>query len=259
MTVRDYIARIKRRFSGHTSSAEIPPDTIVYAVGDVHGRADLLTRLLDMIEQDVTETAYERRLLVFLGDYIDRGWQSREVLDILGSSLPTEFETVLLRGNHEEALLTFMEDPGFLETWRQFGGLETLHSYGLKDLNFKPDRDYAQRIHSEFLAAFPEPHKDILTRLPTYFELGGYFFAHAGVKPGVALDQQSEHDLCWIRDEFLNSRMNFGKRVVHGHCPEETPQVRQNRIGIDTGAYITGVLTAVVLEGSNVRFLQTAE
>jgi len=259
MVVESYISRLKRRLSGSNSPFETPEGTLVYAIGDIHGRLDLLQNLIEQISRDADRSVAPRKLLIFLGDYVDRGWQSKEVLDLLSNLDLDGFETVFLKGNHEEALLSFLNDPAFLETWRQFGGLETLHSYGLKDLKFRDDADYQSSVHREFAAAFPARHLAFLEGLPTSYTLDGYFFVHAGVKPGVALDQQNDHDLCWIRNEFLDSHTNFGKRVVHGHCPEETPQVRKNRIGIDTGAYITGVLTAAVLEGADVRFLQTAD
>jgi len=259
MVVESYIARLKRRLNGSRNPFETPEGTLVYAVGDIHGRLDLLQNLIEQISRDAESSTALRKILVFLGDYVDRGWQSKEVLDLLCNLNPDGFETLFLKGNHEEALLSFLNDPAFLDTWRQFGGLETLHSYGLKDLNFRDDADYLSSVHREFVATLPAQHLAFLKNLPTSHMLGDYFFAHAGVKPGVALDKQKDQDLCWIRDEFLDSRANYGKRVVHGHCPEETPQVRTNRIGVDTGAYITGVLTAAVLEGADVRFLQTSE
>jgi Calcineurin-like phosphoesterase len=253
----ELLSKLKDRLTRSARLAAIPVGTIVYAIGDVHGRDDLLEDLLDQIVFHAQSTPAEHRVLVFLGDYVDRGWQSREVLERLASFNLDGFEAVFLKGNHEEALLSFLDDPHFLENWRQYGGLETLHAYGLKDLNFRADEDYLRNVHSEFVTALPAHHRAFLLGLPTKYELGGYLFVHAGVRPGVPLEMQQEHDLRWIRDEFLNSQQDFGKRIVHGHCPEEEPQVRPNRIGIDTGAYITGVLTAAVLTGTNVSFLQT--
>lgn len=253
----ELLSKLRDRLSRTARLTAIPTGTVVYAIGDVHGRDDLLEDLLNQIVSHAQTTLAEHRVLVFLGDYVDRGWQSREVLERLSSFNLDGFEAVFLKGNHEEALLSFLEDPHFLENWRQYGGLETLHAYGLKDLNFRPDEGYLRDVHAAFVGALPEHHRSFLRNLPSRYELGGYLFVHAGVRPGVPLDEQNEHDLRWIRDEFLDSQADFGKRVVHGHCPEEEPQVRPNRIGIDTGAYITGVLTAAVLEGSNVAFLQT--
>lgn len=251
------VSKLKARFDRSARQAAMPDRTIAYAIGDIHGRADLLEDLLSRITSHADSSAAERRVIIFLGDYVDRGWQSKEVLERLSSLNLDGFETVFLKGNHEEALLSFLADPQFLESWRQYGGLETLHAYGLKDLNFRADEDYLKQVHSSFVESFPQEHRSFLEQLPSSHELGGYLFVHAGVRPGVPLDQQEERDLRWIRDEFLESRMNFGKRVVHGHCPEEEPQIRPNRIGIDTGAYITGVLTAAVLQGTDISFLHT--
>jgi len=253
----NFLLKLRGLLVSPSDTAAIPEGTVVYAIGDVHGRDDLLEGLLNQIVLHAQTAAAERSILVFLGDYVDRGWQSREVLERLSSFSLDGFEAVFLKGNHEEALLSFLDDPHFLENWRQYGGLETLHAYGLKDLNFRADEGYLRDVHAAFTDALPKHHRSFLQGLPSRYELGGYLFVHAGVRPDVPLDEQNEHDLLWIRDEFLDSQANFGKRVVHGHCPEEEPQVRPNRIGVDTGAYITGVLTSVVLEGTNVAFLQT--
>lgn len=253
----ELFSKLKDRLSRSARLAAIPDDTIVYAIGDVHGRDELLEDLLNQIVSHAQSSSAEHPVLVFLGDYVDRGWQSREVLERLSRFDLEGFEAVFLKGNHEEALLSFLDDPHFLESWRQYGGLETLHAYGLKDLNFRADEGYLRDVHAAFCDALPTHHRSFLQGLPSRFELGGYLFVHAGVRPGVPLDEQNEHDLRWIRNEFLESQSDFGKRVVHGHCPEEEPQVRANRIGVDTGAYITGVLTAAVLQGTEVAFLQT--
>ncbi len=252
------VSKLRERLSRGGQRAATPEGTIVYAIGDIHGRDDLLEDLLGQITDHAAHHPADKRVIVFLGDYVDRGWQSRQVLNRLSKLEMPDFDTVFLKGNHEEALLSFLEDPYILDSWRQYGGLETLHAYGLKDLNFRADEDYLREVHCSFVEAFPQQHRSFLEGLPSSYELGGYLFAHAGVRPGVPLEQQEERDLRWIRDEFLESHIDFGKRVVHGHCPEEEPQVRPNRIGIDTGAYITGVLTAAVLDGTGVSFLKTA-
>ncbi len=251
------VSKLRARFGHSSGQSKIPDGTIAYAIGDIHGRADLLEDLLSQIVSHSQGAPATRRVIVFLGDYVDRGWQSNAVLERLSNLRLDGFETVFLKGNHEEALLSFLNDPHFLDSWRQYGGLETLHAYGLKDLNFRADDDYLKEVHTSFVKTFPRNQMTFLEGLPSSYELGDYLFVHAGVRPGVSLDQQNERDLRWIRDEFLESRVDFGKRVVHGHCPEEEPQVRPNRIGVDTGAYITGVLTAVVLHSTSVSFLHT--
>tara|TARA_R100000656_G_C3947787_1_gene127847 strand:+ start:345 stop:1112 length:768 start_codon:yes stop_codon:yes gene_type:complete len=252
-----FVATLKKKWGFSKTVATLPAGMRIYAIGDIHGRADLLEDLLTQISRDAANGTVDDMRLIFLGDYVDRGWESRAVLERLTTLSLPPLKTVFLMGNHEEAFLNFLADPQFLDNWRQYGGLETLHSYGLKDLTFRAETSYLQQVHAEFQNALPAAHLTFLKALPLSYEAGDYFFAHAGVRPGIPLAEQSPRDLCWIREEFLTSKVDFGKRIVHGHCPEEEPQVRENRIGIDTGAYITGRLTAVVLEGTDVRFLQT--
>ena len=233
-------------------SGRVPEGRFVVAVGDVHGRLDLLERLWPKIEAAARVSASRDRILIFLGDYVDRGLQSRQVVDRLLAGFPG-FETVFLKGNHDQTLLQFLDDPRLGEVWRNFGGLETLRSYGVQH---QPGGDWAQ-TRAEFAARISQPHLVFFESLVLYHMIGDYLFVHAGVKPGLALEHQNERDLLWIREEFLNSAMSFGRIVVHGHTPVRQPVVRANRIGIDTGAYMTGVLTALVLEESSQRFLST--
>jgi Calcineurin-like phosphoesterase len=224
----------------------------IYAIGDIHGRLDLLNRAIAAIRRDVQKHG-PAALTVTLGDYIDRGPQSCGVLDrLIENPFPTSY--VALKGNHETMLEAFLADPTTGPYWRQQGGLETLHSYGihlrgLTDANFAKARD-------QLRVALPVAHVDFLSALKMSLSRGKYFFCHAGVRPGVPLDRQSEDDLLWIRDEFLGSDMDFGKIVVHGHTPVPKPEVLPNRIGIDTGAFATGRLTCVALSGGAPRFLQ---
>lgn len=235
------------------------PDSMrIYAIGDIHGRDDLLDLLLRRIERDAVPAGNDvRNVLIFLGDYVDRGLQSRQVLDRLAAGTLPGFETIYLKGNHEAALLEFLRDAKFGRTWKYYGGLETLHSYGVEDLTLSDDPADFERARDHLERVLPERHKRFLQSLSISAQLGGYFFVHAGVRPGVPLSRQQEEDMLWIRDEFLESRASFGKVIVHGHTPSEEANVRMNRIGIDTGAYMTGVLTALVLEGTSQRLLQT--
>jgi serine/threonine protein phosphatase 1 len=239
------VGRLRAAFGGRTEAAGLPEGLRIYAVGDIHGRDDLLAELLDRIEQDACGAPFDRNILIFLGDYVDRGLQSKQVLDRLTGAGPAGFERVFLKGNHEQALLQFLSDAAFGKTWKYYGGLETLHSYGITELTLSDDPADFERARERFDAALPHAHR--------------YFFAHAGVRPGVALHRQIEEDLLWIREDFLESSSRYGKVVVHGHTPREEVVVRPNRIGIDTGAYMTGVLTALVLEGEGKRFLQTGD
>lgn len=251
--------RIRSSFAGPSGEAGLPEGLRIYAVGDIHGRDDLLAELHERILADAASAPSATNILIYLGDYIDRGLQSRQVLDRLtGGRLPG-FEHVFLKGNHELAMLQFLGDAAFGKTWKYYGGLETLHSYGVQELTRTDDPAAFERAREHLLDRLPEAHRHFLETLEISREFGGYFFAHAGVRPGIALHRQIEEDLLWIREEFLQSGASFGKIVVHGHTPNEEVVIRPNRIGIDTGAYMTGVLTALVLEGQGRRFIQTGE
>jgi serine/threonine protein phosphatase 1 len=251
--VKPFLDRLLGR-APEKSRQGLPEGARLYAVGDIHGRLDCLDALLEKIEADA-RSAPAKLLLVFVGDYVDRGPQSKGVVERVMEARDG-FEIHRLRGNHDEAVLQFLADPGFFPVWRSFGGLETLLSYGVRPPRLESPEGF-NAMRADFRAALPPSHLAFFAGLEPSFTFGGYFFAHAGGKPGVALDRQDIQDLMWIRDEFLASDAAFGKIVVHGHTPSERPIVRANRIGIDTGAYATGVLTAVVLEGINCRFLSS--
>jgi serine/threonine protein phosphatase 1 len=228
----------------------IAPERI-YAIGDIHGRLDLLERAIAAIRRDVEEHG-PAALTVTVGDYVDRGLQSRGVLDrLIKNPFPTPY--VAIKGNHESMLEAFLADPATGPYWRQQGGLQTLQSYGIRLRGFMV-ANFAE-ARDQLRAALPGAHVDFLRSLKTSLSRGNYFFCHAGVRPGVPLERQSEDDLLWIRDAFLSSDTNFGKIVVHGHTPVAEPEVLPNRIGIDTGAFATGRLTCVALSGGAPRFL----
>jgi serine/threonine protein phosphatase 1 len=157
---------------------------------------------------------------------------------------------VCLRGNHEAYMLEVLRDPGKLDDWRQFGGLQTLMSYGVQP-SLNPDAVEQIELIGLLNAAIPAHHLSFLRALKPSFVCGDFFFVHAGVRPGIPLDEQQESDLLWIRNEFLDSDENFGKFIVHGHTPVRVPDVRPNRINIDTGAYATGNLTLLRIEGNS--------
>jgi serine/threonine protein phosphatase 1 len=235
----------------------LPEGQLLYAVGDIHGRLDLLEVLLEQIDADAREREAARRTLVFLGDYVDRGPDSRRVVKKLIGDLPQGFETHFLKGNHEAILLDFLEDPWCLDHWLMNGGDATLRSYGidtqrLTRLNAPPDL-----WRQAFAEALPEAHVRFFKSLKLSVSFGDYLFVHAGVRPGVPLSVQTEADLIWIRSPFLNHADPFGKIVVHGHTPGQEPETRPNRIGIDTGAVFTGRLTALRLQNGSREFLQT--
>ncbi len=236
----------------------VPDGVRVYAIGDIHGRADLLSRLHEMIEDDAAKAETSiAPIIVYLGDYIDRGMQSYEVLDMVISGPPRGFKAVHLKGNHEAMLLEFLEDATYGLTWRDNGGLPTLHSYGVAQETLAIHPMAYNEASSTLANAIPSVHLNFLKTLELSETVGDYFFTHAGIRPGIPFHEQTEEDLLWIRDPFLKSTEDFGKIVVHGHTPDKQVQVRSNRIGIDTGAFMTDILTCLVVEGTERRFLQT--
>jgi diadenosine tetraphosphatase ApaH/serine/threonine PP2A family protein phosphatase len=244
---------LNRLLSKERRVPKIPEGMCVYAVGDIHGRMDLLVKVLAQIRTHAA-TVGKKNCIVFLGDYVDRGPQSKDVIEHLGHLAWTGWEMVYLRGNHDQAILDFLEDPSFYRAWREFGAAETLLSYGVRPPRFDDDEAFAE-ARNDFAAKCPPEHLQFLNTLEYYRVVGDYMFVHAGVRPGIALDRQSPQDLMWIREEFLLSDRQLDKVIVHGHTPTERPIRRSNRIGVDTGAYATGRLTSVVLTGEDCSFL----
>ena len=209
--------------------------------------------MFEAIDHHIARVRPHRPIHVFLGDYIDRGPASRQVIDML-IDRGRRYETAFLKGNHEEMLLELLQDPGILRdpgifsTFKQYGGLQTLLSYGLVP-SVNPDPDEQQALIKELADKIPDLHRRFFKNLKTAFYSGDFLFVHAGVKPGVPLWKQKAEDLLWIRDEFLSSDKDFGKFVVHGHTPVAKPDLRPNRINIDTGVYATGVLTLLTIHG----------
>lgn len=235
----------------------LPPGSRVYAVGDIHGRADLLKNMHRLIEKDAACDPVQENVLVYLGDYIDRGLYIREVLDMLCFDGLPGFRRVFLKGNHEEMMLDFLENPELLETWVQLGGQATLMSYGVKVSSSDFSRDMAETAKKSLIDALPSEHLSFLKRLKVCFELGNYLFVHAGIKPGKSLSEQVPEDLLWIREDFLSCDEYFEARIVHGHSIVSRPEILPNRINVDTGAYASGKLSCVVLEENRARMLIT--
>ena len=243
----------------------VAADCRVYAVGDIHGRVDLLAALHDRILDDAATATAGRKVLVYLGDYVDRGPASFDVVDLLIEAPLEGFEIVHLKGNHEDFLLRFLEDPGGspeenldqADLWFINGGDVTLHSYQVPVLAWPFGLAELETARRAFAAALPPSHRAFFQNLKMFHVEGDYLFVHAGIRPGVPLDEQAEEDLLWIREGFLDSDADFGHMVVHGHTPEAETDVRPNRIGIDTGAYYTDRLTCLVVEGGGTRFLHT--
>lgn len=233
--------------------AAFPPGVRIYAIGDIHGRADLLRIMLEKIDTDQRRRPVDRPIILFIGDYVDRGPSSREVIDILLECRRTS-ESIFLKGNHETFISRFLKEPAVLSDWRLCGGLETLLSYGLKP-SFNPDERERTKLSEEFARAISIDHLAFLNSLQLSFRCGGFLFVHAGIRPGVPLADQAEEDLLWIREDFLDSEASFGVFVVHGHTPVRAPEMRSNRLNIDTGAFATGRLTCAIIEGSAIMAL----
>ena len=231
-----------------TAPATLPPDQRVYAIGDVHGCLDRLTAMHALIADDLAERPIAEPLLVHLGDYVDRGTDSAGVIALLAerAAMP-DVRTVNLMGNHEHMMLAAVAsgEAEAVQLWLANGGAESLLSWGVP--HSAQPKDWASYL--------PGAHLLFLRDLAVCHEAGGYLFVHAGVRPGVPLERQSRHDLMWIREPFLSSKGPLGAVVVHGHTPRQEPVVRPNRIGIDTGAVMGGVLTCVVLEADRLGFI----
>jgi calcineurin-like phosphoesterase family protein len=237
-----------RSSQNERAAARLPDGLRIYAIGDIHGRADLLKSLLLQIDEDCRLYPCPRPIVVFIGDYIDRGPASREVLDLLLGYQRTR-ETIFLRGNHETFVHRFLSEPAVLDEWRLYGGLETLASYGLKP-SINPNALERARLAKELAKSMPKPHLEFIDSLKLSFSCGDFLFVHAGIRPGVPVRKQREEDLLWIREEFLSCDQRFEKFVVHGHTPVRSPDVRSNRMNIDTGAFATGRLTCIMIEGA---------
>ncbi|MET0269845.1 MAG: metallophosphoesterase family protein [Sphingomonas sp.] len=239
-----------------------PAAGTVYAIGDIHGCYDLMVGLLERIVADVDRAnAQDETTLVFLGDYIDRGPATADVLAALvwlerNSPLPTVF----LKGNHEQIMLDYIDHPPRPQHWFRFGGRTTLRSYGVElPEELASDADH-QTLRDRIVDHLPASHLDFLRRLRMFHENEHFVFVHAGIRMGVPLRDQKTEDLLWIRKGFLEERRAGGKRIVHGHTwVDDKPAMLAHRIGVDTGAFKTGVLTAARLQGETVGFISTAD
>jgi serine/threonine protein phosphatase 1 len=233
----------------------IGPGKRIFAIGDIHGRLDLLDLLLARISAGMAAASPRDNILVFLGDYIDRGPAARGVIERLcGLKREASWKSIFLRGNHEHAILEFMDDPVSYGAWRSHGAAETLLSYGVMPPRFENRQDFV-RARDDFARKCPPHHLEFLSRLECSHIEDDYIFVHAGIRPGVAIADQAQEDLMWIREDFLTHRRPFEKFVVHGHTPSPAPVILSNRICVDTGAHATGRLTALVLEGEHRSFM----
>jgi serine/threonine protein phosphatase 1 len=236
-------------------SPEAAGATTIYAIGDIHGRLDLLRRMEDAIAQDVALTSPAKPVICYLGDYIDRGPHSAQVIDRLSARPQDDIPRVFLKGNHEDRMIEFLIDPvSNGPSWVKFGGQEALESYGV----FLPEEAQPgwADVRDALKGALPPAHDAFLAALRLVFVWNRYIFVHAGLHPDAPASAQSAHDLMWIREPFLSSDRDWGYRIVHGHVIGGAPVFRANRIGIDTGAYQSGILTCLVVEDQGTRLIQ---
>lgn len=251
---------VKRWFSGDEPEApepSLPEGQRIYCIGDIHGRLDLLLELESAVREDAA-TCEGECTVVYLGDYIDRGEQSKQVIDHLLESPLEGFKRVHLLGNHEQTLLDFLRHPRAVAAWLTFGGRAALNSYGIVVAR-EPSQQDLLDLRDELASRMSAGHLDFYRNLALMHVAGDYCFVHAGIRPGVPLKEQRNEDLLWIREDFTESNARHDHVIVHGHSI--TPEVdwQQNRIGIDTGAFHSGVLTCLVLEGAERRVLQTGK
>ena len=246
---------LQNLFRNTLPGTELPPGVRLYAIGDVHGRLDLVRELLARIEEDGRARGRVRPTLVFLGDLIDRGPDSAGVIDLMINRVPWA-NLLCLRGNHEAAMLDALAgDRRAARMWIEQGGLEALASWGVP-LTLLHEADI-EAIIDAARAIVPEAHRRWIARLPISYRIGDYLFVHAGVRPGIPLERQLARDTIWIREPFLHSRLRHGAYVIHGHSISEEVEQHPNRTGIDTGAYASGRLSAIGLEGQDRWILQT--
>jgi serine/threonine protein phosphatase 1 len=242
--------------TGETPLWRAADDVRLYAIGDIHGRDDLLAPLLAQIEADAETSTARRKILVFLGDLIDRGPASREVIERCMALANGPFECIFLCGNHEQLLLdVWAGKSGAISTFHRAGARATLISYGVDPDDY--DRwDFAE-LQRQTRMVIPPSHIEFIRLFPYFYQNGDYLFVHAGIRPDVALAAQRREDMIWIRQDFTASGVNHGLMVVHGHSMSTDVELRSNRIGIDTGAYASDVLTSIVIEGDQYAFLST--
>lgn len=248
---------IAQKFFFRDSVPTGPKKHRAYAIGDIHGQIDLLDRLLAAIKTDIAKQPQSKISIIFLGDVVDRGPASAEVVERLRTLSIPGATVHFVMGNHEEVMLRVIEgEADVLRNWLRFGGSETLHSYGVDPRSLKAlsNDDLAARMRE----LIPSTHRRFLASFSDSIGFGDYVFVHAGIRPGIDLAEQSQADLRWIREPFLEDTTDHGFIVVHGHTIASEVEVTPNRIGIDTGAYNTGTLTALAIDGKKRWLIQTS-
>lgn len=229
------------------AAARAPEGLRIYAIGDVHGYADLLRAMHRRIDEDLRFRPAKDWRIVHVGDYVDRGPDSKGVLDFLIGRMAQDARIIALRGNHDQGMLDFLDAPDASSMFATNGGPETIRSYGVS-LSTASDAAFRESAR-RFVQSLPSMHRRFLEQRPYSVSFGDFFFCHAGIKPTVPLEAQTPDNLMWIRREFLAYEGLHPKVIVHGHTPQEEADLRPNRINIDTGVYVREKLTALILEG----------
>jgi len=254
--IDQFLNRFTRRREKARPVAHVPAGQRIYAVGDIHGRLDLLRQLIEKIEADDVASGQADSLVILLGDLVDRGPDSRGVLDTVRAWQQRRKVRVLM-GNHEEMFVNALDREEVLRHFLRHGGRETVLSYGMEREQYRAAK--VAEVQQWMRAAVPQEDLDFIASFEDRIVVGDYLFVHAGILPGTPLEEQRSKDLRWIREPFLSHAAPHEHVVVHGHSISEGPEDRGNRIGIDTGAYDSGCLTAIVLEGDERRYLFAEE
>lgn len=240
----------------HFRDARAPEGMRLYAIGDVHGRLDLLAVMHRAIAAEIARDGVADWRIVHLGDYVDRGPDSRGVIDFLIDKRERDARNLCLGGNHEQGLLDFLEMPSATSLFVRFGGIETARSYGVDLSAGRIGAGPIGQGHAALSAAIPPSHIEFLLSLPRSITFGDFFFCHAGIRPGTPLERQDPHDLVWIRDEFLAHTGLYEKVIVHGHTPGSVADIRPNRVNLDSFACGSGTLSALAVDGAGKRILE---
>lgn len=236
------------------NDARGPSDIRLYAIGDVHGRLDLLQQMHRLIGSDLDQRPTHDWRIIHLGDYIDRGPSSKEVLDFLVEMSSRDDRIISLLGNHDDGFLTYLTTGDIAGIFALHGGTETARSYGVQ-IDFT-DADLACRGHAALVKAVPQSHIDFIRAMPRSVEFGDFFFCHAGINPASPLSAQDPEDLIWIRTAFLKWTTPFEKVIIHGHTPQGAIDIHPNRVNLDTYAWESGQLSAIVIDDTEKRFIE---
>jgi len=254
--MKDVFRRLLSSSRNFPIKPSCPSGSRAYCIGDIHGRDDLLQQIHDKILADASDFT-DNKTVIYLGDYIDRGERSKQVVELLLTKPLPGFNSIYLRGNHEQSLLDFLTEPNIGQVWFNYGGLQTLVSYGVRYKKIPTNIQDLQALQRELKEQLPYSHLDFFNKTRLFHSYGSYYFVHAGVNPDLSLEQQQAEDQLWIREGFVDHVKTFEKIIVHGHTISDEPDFQHNRIGVDTGAYLSGKLSCLVLENDTQRIIQT--